>query len=181
MSDDPVRTFVQTDTGELAFQHYFVRDQCQPAVHGFEFRGIEAAVLNPAIAQVLADDCRGVIICPSNPFVSVDPLLKLPGMNKALVSCAAPIVAISPIVGGIAIKGPTAKMMAELNVPSTAAQVASHYGDLLDGFILDSEDAALDGTLDVRTRVEQSVMRSLDDRIALARASVDFVRQLAGS
>ncbi|MDA1075910.1 MAG: 2-phospho-L-lactate transferase [Proteobacteria bacterium] len=178
MSDDSVRTFVTTATGPLAFQHYFVRDRCAPVVSGFEFRGIDQAAPSAAILEVLADDCRGVIICPSNPFVSVDPILNLPGMRDALRACGAPVVAVSPIVGGIAIKGPTAKMMAELKVPSTAAQVARHYGGLLDGFVLDEQDADQHGQLEVKTCVAQSVMSSLADRIALARVTVDFIESL---
>ncbi len=178
MSDDPVRTTVLTDTGPLAFQHYFVRDRCRPAVSGFEFRGAQTATLNPAIAEIL-DEVKGVIICPSNPFVSVDPLLAIDGTRERLRQLAAPVVAVSPIVGGAAIKGPAAKMMAELDMPASAAAVATHYGDLLDGFVLDSRDAALHGTLGVPTVVTQTVMVTLADRIALARSTLEFLESLS--
>jgi len=175
MSDSPVRTVVETTDGPLAFQHYFVRDRCAPRVTGFRFAGIEHARPAPAILEWLRD-CDGVIICPSNPFVSVDPVLAVPGMREALLKL--PVVAVSPIVGGTAIKGPTAKMMAELKVPATAAQVASHYGDLLDGFILDQADAALHGCLGLPTVVTQSVMLTLQDRIDLARVALRFLDDL---
>jgi LPPG:FO 2-phospho-L-lactate transferase len=177
MSDDPVRTTVHTDQGPLAFQHYFVRDRCAPAVSGFEFHGIDAARANPAILERIAA-ADGIVICPSNPFVSVDPLLNLPGMRAALRAAAAPVVAVSPIVGGSAIKGPTAKMMRELNLPASATQVAAHYGDLLDGFILDAQDAALQQDIPVTTIVAQTLMITLRDRVDLAATTLRFIDQL---
>lgn len=177
MSNDPVRTVVNTASGQLAFQHYFVRDRCKPEVTGFHFEGAAAAAPNPAIVEVL-NDCRGILICPSNPFVSVDPILAVSGMRAALQACPAPVVAVSPIVGDKAIKGPTAKMMRELDVPSTARQVAMHYGNLLDGFLLDEQDSAQHGTLDVPTAVAQSVMVTLKDRIELAEACLNFLEEL---
>jgi len=177
MSDDPVRTTVLTPDGPLAFQHYFVRDRCAPTVTGFEFRGADRARLNPEI-EALLPDLKGVIICPSNPFVSVDPLLTIGDTRARLAALDAPVVAVSPIVGGTAIKGPTAKMMAELDIPSTAAAVAAHYDGLIDGFVLDDLDAALDGTLNVPSTVTQSVMLTLDDRIALAEATLEFLSDL---
>jgi LPPG:FO 2-phospho-L-lactate transferase len=177
MSDQPVRTTVNTTEGALAFQHYFVRDRCRPSVTGFEFVGIGDAKLNPKLEEVL-HSLDAIIICPSNPFVSVDPLLKIPGVREALKASPAPVIAVSPIVGGKAIKGPTAKMMRELNVPASAAEVAGHYGDLLDGFVLDQQDAALHKTLAMPTVVAQTVMVSLQDRIDLARATLDFAHSL---
>jgi LPPG:FO 2-phospho-L-lactate transferase len=177
MSDDPVRTTVLTPDGPLAFQHYFVRDRCAPAVTGFEFQGADKARLNPEI-EALLPDLKGVIICPSNPFVSVDPLLTIGDTRARLAALDAPVVAVSPIVGGTAIKGPTAKMMAELDIPSTAAAVAAHYDGLIDGFVLDTQDAALDGTLNVPSTVTQSVMLTLQDRIALAEATLEFLADL---
>ncbi|MCP5181249.1 MAG: 2-phospho-L-lactate transferase [Pseudomonadales bacterium] len=176
MSDQPIRTIVHTAKGALNFQHYFVRDRCAPAVTGFHFDGIPSARLSPVVADWLTD-CQGVIICPSNPFVSVDPVLAVPGMREALARL--PVVAVSPIVDGMAIKGPTAKMMAELKVPATAAQVASHYGELLTGFVLDEADAAVHDTLPVRTVVTRTVMLTLQDRIDLARVTVEFLQSLA--
>ncbi len=175
MCDQPVRTIVHAESGPLAFQHYFVRDRCAPRVTGFHFEGVEKATLPLALTGWLKT-CTGVLICPSNPFVSVDTVLAVPGMRQALDRL--PVVAVSPIVGGIAIKGPTAKMMEELKVPATAAQVAAHYGDLLDGFVLDNQDAALHNTLPVQTVVTQTVMQSLQDRIDLARTSIHFLDQL---
>ena len=182
MSDDPVRTLVHTADGPLAFQHYFVRDRCAPEVTGFDFHGAEAARVSPAIPF---DQVTGVVICPSNPFVSVDPVLAVPGMCEGIRRSGAPVVAVSPIVGGAAIKGPTAKMMQELGVPATTAEVARHYarrgaGDapLVTGFVIDAVDAAAEQqvqALGLETTVAQTVMRSLDDRIDLARAVLKFL------
>jgi LPPG:FO 2-phospho-L-lactate transferase len=117
---------------------------------------------------------RAVVICPSNPFISVDPILALPNVRAALAACRAPIVAVSPIIGGKAVKGPTAKIMGEFGLTPSAAEVARHYGDLLDGFVIDHADAADTAGLDVRTKVAQTLMRTLADREALARVVLDF-------
>ena len=177
MSDQPVRTTVLTPDGPLAFQHYFVRDRCAPAGTGFEFRGAERAEPNPALLDWLAH-ADGVVICPSNPFVSVDPMLSIPGMREALASSPAPVVAVSPIVGGAAIKGPAAKMMRELELPASAEQVAGHYGSLLDGFVLDAQDAELEPRIRVATVVAQTVMITLRDRMDLAETVLQFLDDL---
>ncbi len=182
VSDQPIRTIVETGDGELTFQHYFVRERCVPAVTGFRFDGIEAARLSPVLEAALArPDLNAVIICPSNPFVSVDPVLGIPGLRQRLRALAAPVIAVSPIVGGQAIKGPAAKMMRELALPATPVAVAAHYGDLLDGFVIDETDRALAGEFPgppPALLVTATVMRDLDDRIALARAVVDFAGAL---
>ncbi|MFQ5985501.1 MAG: 2-phospho-L-lactate transferase [Alphaproteobacteria bacterium] len=178
MSDDPVRTVVETPDGPLTFQDYFVRDRCQPVASGFRFAGVAAARANPVFFEALSNpDLSAVVICPSNPFISIDPILALPEVRAGLTASPAPVIAVSPIVGGRAIKGPTAKMMRELGTPCTALAVAGHYGDLLDGFVLDSKDAALAGEvqeLGVEVLVTKTVMESLEDRISLAHAVLDF-------
>ena len=176
MSNDAVATIVHTADGPLAFQHYFVRDRCEPAVTGFDFEGVEDAALNPLITTWLAD-CDAVIICPSNPFVSVDPMLALGGFRAELSH--KPVIAVSPIVGGLAIKGPAAKMMAELNVPASAAAVADYYGQLLTGFILDDTDAEQADQIAVPTRVTNTIMDSLDARVDLAKACLEFAAEVA--
>ena len=182
MSDDPVRTVVHTQDADLAFQHYFVRERCAPSVTGFSFQGIYRANPHPRLLELLADPgLAAVVITPSNPFVSIDPILQLPGVSQAFKACKAPIVAVSPIVGGQAIKGPAAKMMAELGMPVTALEVARHYAGLIDGFVLDRVDSQLRdeiGDLRLAVHVTNTVMRSLDDRIALARDVIAFASKL---
>ncbi|NIB38686.1 2-phospho-L-lactate transferase [Pseudomaricurvus alkylphenolicus] len=178
MTDDPVRTRIQTADGELAFQHYFVREQCRPAVTGYRFDGIDSAKAHPDILQQLADEAlSAIIICPSNPFVSVSPFLQLEGVRDALKASRAPVIAVSPIVAGMAIKGPAAKMMQELNMPNSAQAVAQFYGDLLDGFVIDESDAdQADAIRALGTAVDvaPTVMRSLEDRIGLAEIVLQF-------
>jgi LPPG:FO 2-phospho-L-lactate transferase len=182
MSDTPVRTVVETPDGPLPFQHYFVREQCRPRVTGFRFEGAADAMPSPAFATALAGGPEAVVICPSNPFISIDPILAVPGVRQGLGQCRAPVVAVSPIVGGRAIKGPTAKMMTELGLASGAVEVAEHYRGLIDGFVLDRSDA--DGAaaverLGLAVLVTGTVMQSLDDKTRLARETLDFAKSLA--
>ncbi|MGE0669130.1 MAG: 2-phospho-L-lactate transferase [Sphingomonadales bacterium] len=178
MTDDEVATIIETDGGDLAFQHYFVRDRCQPEVRGIRFEGAEAAMPSPAFMAALRGELDAIVICPSNPYLSVDPLLAIPGVREALAGHGAPVIAVSPIVGGKAIKGPTAKLMAELGLDVTQATIAHHYRDLIDGLMLDSEDAGMADALGVSTYVTNTVMKSIDDRTGLARAVLDFATAL---
>jgi len=182
MTDDAVTTVVESENGDLPFQHYFVRDRCEPAVTGFRFTGIADARPN-ADMMALIEGARldAIIVTPSNPFVSIDPILSLPGVRDALNVQTAPIVAVSPIVGGQAIKGPAAKMMTELGLPSTALAVAEHYRGLVDGMVIDEVDSAqADGiaALGMKVRIAQTVMRTLEDRIDLARICCAFAAEI---
>jgi LPPG:FO 2-phospho-L-lactate transferase len=180
MSDDPVRTRVCTAQGWLDFQDYFVRLQCAPEVTGFEFADAPSARAQPDALTALVDpELRAVVICPSNPFISIDPILAVPGLRRALVDCAAPVVAVSPIIGGRAVKGPTAKMMNELGLECTAATVALRYRDFLDGYIVEPGDRAGQIGADVDVTEAGILMTTLEDREALARvvlAAADRIR-----
>lgn len=185
MTDDDVKTIVHTDNDQtLSFQHYFVRDRCEPRVTGFHFEGIENAAPSPTFIAALEDpELALIVICPSNPFVSVDPILELPGVMDRIGST--PMVAVSPIVGGQAIKGPAAKMMNELGMPQTATAVAEHYvqkyGCALTGYFVDTEDAPLQAdiqALGLETIVTNTVMVTLQDRIDLAQQIMDFANRL---
>jgi LPPG:FO 2-phospho-L-lactate transferase len=170
MSDDPVRTRLLTGEGWLDFQDYFVRRHCLPAVREIAFDGALAAHPQAEFLAALADDdLRMVVICPSNPLISIDPILAVPSVREALRACPAPVVAVSPIIGGKAVKGPTAKMMAELGLPVDAASVARHYKDILDHYIIDEADAGAVGGLDAATTATRTLMESIADREALAR------------
>ncbi len=171
MSEDPVCTRVLTSEGWLDFQEYFVHRQCQPAVREFAFAGAESARAQPdALAALQRPDLRAVIICPSNPFVSVEPILAVPGIRTALELTSAPVIAVTPIIGGKAIKGPAAKMMAELGLDVSAAAVAQRYGELLDGFVIDRSDAPPPAaTAAIRFFSAATLMNSTEDRLRLAR------------
>lgn len=178
MSDDPVMTVVKTTDGELPFQEYFVREQCRPTISGYRFDGIEIARPQPQFLHHLQDpDLVAIVICPSNPFVSVEPVLSLGGVREAIMNSCAPVVAVSPIVNGMAIKGPAAKMMDEMNVPRSPLGVAEFYGELLDGFVMDVVDEAQAESvrdLGIEVSCEATVMNTMQDRIGLARAVLKF-------
>lgn len=182
MSDDPVRTFVDSDHGRLPFQDYFVRLKCEPAVSGLEFVGAADARPSPEIEAILSgSDLRAVIICPSNPLISIEPILSLPGMRQLLANSTAPVIAVSPIIAGRAIKGPTAKMLDELGIGATAAAVAQRYDRIIDAFIVEAEDEA-DVAAQCRDLVIQSantVMKTMSDREDLARSVLNLADQLA--
>lgn len=172
MSDDPVRTQVRTDEGWIDFQHYFVREQCRPQVRGVRFDGAEAARASPGLADALSrPDLAAVVICPSNPWLSVDPLLALPGVRERLCALAVPVIAVSPLVGGTALKGPLAKLMGELGQPVTNLAIAAHYAGLLDHLVIDTADAAdAEALRDIGlcATVTNTVMRDGADRERLA-------------
>lgn len=181
MCDQPVQTLVHTsDAGTLAFQEYFVRRACQPKVTGFEFAGHKKAIPTPALLAAFAGS-QPVIICPSNPFVSIAPILALPGVQAAFARRVCPVVAVSPIVGGQAIKGPAAKMFAELGQVASAAAVVDWYGGLLDGFVLDQQDADLAPQLLARglaVLVTDTLMPTAARKIALAEQVLLFARAI---
>ncbi len=171
MSDDRVRTRLRTDGGWLDFQDYFVRLRASPVVREIAYRGAAEAHANPDFLAAFArDDLELIVICPSNPFLSIDPILSLPRVRDALRACRAPVVAISPIIGGKAVKGPTAKIMTELGLPVSAAAVARHYEDILDVFIADEADADEVEDLGIPVRLARTLMSTIEDREALARA-----------
>ncbi|CAN0550626.1 unnamed protein product, partial [Laminaria digitata] len=185
MSNDPVRTVVRTTSGELDFQHYFVREKCKPIVTGFRFAGIERASPSPGfLAALERSDLKAIIICPSNPFVSVDPILMLPGVADILRERQVPIVAVSPIVGGMAIKGPAAKMMTELDMPSTAFTIAKYYQQVIDGLIIDHQDQNLVDDIkkiNLNALAANTVMNCDTDKTQLAGQVLDFVEHIAAS
>ena len=180
MTDTPVRTVVETDAGTLAFQEYFVRDRCQPIVRSIRYDGASAARVTPQVMQALAaPDLAGIIICPSNPWLSIDPILAVPGMRDAIRASGAPVIAVTPIIAGKALKGPTAKIMAELGIAPDARSIASHYGDLIDGFVLDAQDEQAAAGISCPSTVTNTVMQTLGDKVALARTSLAFCDHLA--
>lgn len=171
MSDRPVATHLDTDEGVLPFQRYFVERRCQPVVRKVLFEGAADAVPAPCVCEaILAPETEAILIAPSNPYLSVDPIFAVPGIRDALRAAQAPVIAVSPIVGGEAVKGPTAKLMRELGSQVTPQAVAAHYGDVLDGMLVDERDAKVDlGIASVQT---DTLMTTLDDRVRVAQAAL---------
>jgi LPPG:FO 2-phospho-L-lactate transferase len=171
MSDQPVRTIVETDEGQLAFQEYFVHRRCEPGVRGFRFDGVEIAEPAPGAKEAI-QGADAIVICPSNPWVSIDPILKvIPIAEK-------PVTAVSPIIGGQTVKGPAAKMYSELGIEPSAFAVANHYRGLATGFVLDEVDSQLDKSvkgLNMQTLVTNTLMKSHDDRKRLAGDVLNFI------
>ena len=174
MTDDRVRTRLLTEHGWLDFQDYFVNRRCEPVVKELAFDGAATATAHPDFMAALADSrLQAVVICPSNPFISVEPILAIPGVREAMVACKAPVVAVSPIIAGRAVKGPTAKMMTELGLDPSAGSVAQRYADLLDGYVIDHADMAEVVSIDARVTLAQTMMTTIEDREALARTVMD--------
>lgn len=183
MSDQLVQTMVHTDEGVLAFQEYFVRRRCEPRLVALEFKGLQQAEPVSAALSALAR-ASAFVLCPSNPYLSLDPILLLPGLAERLRALTVPVVAVSPIVGGKALKGPAAKIMAELGVEVSAVAVARHLAGRLrlDGFVLDAEDAGLApavADLNIVPLVTDTIMTSAESRERLAQDVLAFAEDLA--
>src|SRR5271166_4841420 len=181
-TDDRLRTRLRTDEGWLDFQDYFVRLQCRPVVRQLAFEGAKDARPHPDLLAAMRDErLRAVIICPSNPFISVEPILAVPGVREAICACAAPVIAVSPIIGGRAVKGPTAKMMGELGMTPSAAAVAERYGDLIDGYVMDIGDAEEAAHVAPIVTLAPTLMTNLAEREQLARVVLEAADALASS
>ena len=173
MSDDPVRTWVRSDAGWCSFQEFMIRRRAQGIVEGLEFRGAEQARPSEQVLTAIAD-ADAIVIGPSNPLASIAPILAVPGIHDALAAAAAPVVAVSPVVGGEILKGPTAAFMAFAALQCSAEGVADFYGELLDGIVADENVARLP-TLQIDTRMSDAVSRE-----HVARQTLDFALALAG-
>jgi LPPG:FO 2-phospho-L-lactate transferase len=182
MSDGRISTLLQTAAGRLAFQDYFVRHRCQPVVKEILFENAAAVRPSPAFSKALEHpQLSGIVICPSNPYLSIDPILSVPGVADAIRGSQVPVVAVTPIVQGQCIKGPTAKIMAELGITVSALSVAEHYGHFIDGFVLDILDEPLAEAvsgLGITVEVTDTIMHTLDDRQRLARRTMALLGRL---
>lgn len=182
MSDDLVGTLVETEDGVLPFQHWFVRLRCEPSVRAIRFEGAKFAKPSPPVAAALQNDAlEAIVLCPSNPFVSIDPIAAIPAIGAALSERKIPLVAMSPIIGGAAVKGPAAKMMSEMGLPVSALGIARYYGNRIDGLVIDGADAALAADIErdgIKVIVTQSLMRNAADEARLAEETLAFARAL---
>jgi len=177
MSDSPVRTIVETEAGDLAFQEYFVHRRCEPRVKGFRFEGAERAEPVSGAREALYA-AEAVVICPSNPWVSIDPILAVRRSDWQSALHEKAVIAVSPIIGGETVKGPAAKMYRELGIEPSALAVANHYRGLATGFVLDTVDAQLQetvGGLNMQVFVTNTLMKSHEDRRQLANEVLNFI------
>jgi LPPG:FO 2-phospho-L-lactate transferase len=178
MSDQKVSTWVFTENEELPFQEYFVHQQCKPIVKGFYFEGVEDAKPAPGVLEDIAD-AEMIVICPSNPWVSIGPILAIPGIVEVLIDKL--VIAVSPIIGGKAIKGPAAKMYSELGFTPSALAVARHYREFLSGFILDQIDQKMEKEvqkLGMHIYITDTIMKTDQDRVRLAKEVIEFGERL---
>ncbi len=177
MTDAYTPTRVVTDEGEMHFQEYFVRRKCEPRVREIRFDDIESAQPAPSVLSAILE-AGVVIICPSNPFISIGPILAVPGVREALRQTEATVIAITPIIGGRALKGPAADMLSDLGHEVSARAVAALYSDFLDVFVLDEVDASMEAhisSLSTNLAVTNTVMNTLEDKQRLARTVLQLV------
>jgi LPPG:FO 2-phospho-L-lactate transferase len=176
MSDQPVSTILTTSEGELGFQDYFVRLRCAPTVNAIRFNGASAAKPAPGVLAAIADARTAILIAPSNPFLSIDPILGVPGIAAALSAANAPVIAVSPIIGGQAVKGPTAKLMRERGLEVTPAAIATHYDGVIKALLIDERDAP--AALNIPFAAADTLMVSLPDRARVAQAALALAARL---
>ena len=182
MSDDPVRTQLLTDAGEVSYTEYFEDLGCDPAVKGFFYAGAADARISDEVMDALyAPDLEAIVICPSNPYHTIRPILEVNGLRDLLKSRGVPIIAVTPIAGGHAHKGSAAKMMRELGHEVSARSIALEYYHLIDGFVLDTEDEVLAEGIRASgfdVIATKTFMRSMEDRVTLAQTVLDFAASI---
>lgn len=175
MAEAPVQTILDTDQGMLSFQDYFVKSRCEPRVRTLSYRGAARANLHAqAQAALRSRNLKAIFIAPSNPFLSIDPILALPGVRELIASRGLPVIAISPLIQGQALKGPLSKMLESLGVPGTAAGIAQHYKGLVNGMVIDVLDQAQAQDLAIATCITPTRMTGQASRRALAQAALEF-------
>ncbi len=180
MSEQPLRTILQTSQGELSFQEYFVKLEWQPVVKKIHFEGADTAQPSREVISAIRN-ADAIIFCPSNPLLSIDPILAMPSMRRVIAASRAPRIAVSPIIEGQALKGPAAKLMHELGLEVSSLGVARHLHDVLSGFVLDHLDEAQQDSitdLGLRTLVTNTIMTSVESRAQLAQAVLEFAKVL---
>jgi LPPG:FO 2-phospho-L-lactate transferase len=178
MSNETVRTMLTTDQGELAFQNYFVELRCEPAVQAVCFEGSQNARPAPGVIEAIGE-ADAILVAPSNPYLSIDPILAVRGIGDALRAATAPVIAVSPIIAGAAVKGPTAKLMQELGVEVSPAAIASHYEGLIDGLLMDERDRPT--AIPIAQDFADILMSTIDDRARVAAAALKLASTISRS
>ena len=172
-TNERLATMVRTPDGEIAFQRYFVEQRCTPVVQALRFAGASEARAAPGIAEAFADPhLRAVVICPSNPYLSIDPILAVPDIRVALAAVSVPVICVSPIIGGAAVKGPTAKIMTELGLTPSQAAICAHYKGVIDALVVDSSDAKEAEALGLPVLAVPTLMNDSADKVRVAEAVI---------
>ena len=185
MSNNSVKTIIESDIGTLSFQEYFVKKKCMPKVESITFKNKKAKISQTVLDEMNDKNLTAIVFAPSNPYLSIDPILSLSEIKTFLHASSTPVIAVSPVVDGQAIKGPTTKIMTELGLDPSAVTIAKHYDGLIDGLILDVLDQSLVSQVEdigIRTKVMNTVMHNDQDKIQLAQGVLDFAqeRELGG-
>ena len=182
MSNDPVRTVVVTEDGHVSYHEYLTELECEPVVKGFLYAGADAARIPDEVLEALyAPDLEAIVLCPANPYHTIQPILAVQGMRELLRERGAPVIAVSPIVGNKALKGAAAKMMRELGHEASVRRAALEYYRLIDGFVIDNLDEAAAADIracGIEVAVAPTIMRTDQDRVALAQVVLDFAHTL---
>ncbi|MBC8227368.1 MAG: 2-phospho-L-lactate transferase [Gammaproteobacteria bacterium] len=181
MSNHSIKTIIESDIGTLSFQEYFVKKQCIPKVESITFKHKKAKASQTLLDEMNDNNLTAIIFAPSNPYLSIDPILSLSEIKNFLRTTSTPVIAVSPVVDGQAVKGPTTKIMSELGVEPSAVSIAKHYDGLIDGLILDVLDQNLVSQVEdigIRTKVMNTIMHNDQDKIELAQAALDFAQEI---
>ena len=178
MSETPVSTMLLTDSGRLSFQEYFVKLRCKPKVKSFEYMGKEEAKIPKLLSKLMAEDVfSGIIICPSNPYLSIDPILSIDKINQFIKQTTSPILTVSPIINNESVKGPTSKIMKELGEESSVKTIADHYKDITDLLMIDTKDRkSISGIHSIQVKTDSIYMQTNDDKISLAKSCLDILQ-----
>ena len=181
MSNNSVKTIIESDIGTLSFQEYFVKKKCMPKVESITFKNKKAKISQTVLDEMNDKNLTAIVFAPSNPYLSIDPILSLSEIKTFLHASSTPVIAVSPVVDGQAIKGPTTKIMTELGLDPSAVTIAKHYDGLIDGLILDVLDQSLVSQVEdmgIRTKVMNTVMHNDQDKIQLAQGVLDFAQEI---
>jgi len=181
MSESPVQTMIQTDQGKLSFQEYFVKHKCNPKIEKINFLGSEVAEIPTFLEEQIKDDkFTGVIICPSNPYLSVDPILSINKIRSFLLETKIPILAVSPIIDNDSIKGPTAKIMDEMKIEPSVNAIAAHYSGLINILVIDQKDKGNQTNISsIDYLVDSIYMKNNEDKVSLAKACLEELRRIS--
>ena len=181
MSNHPVQTFLETEDGEMSFQDYFVRNKCKPKVINILFKSKKPVATDAVKRSLMDKNLDGIIFCPSNPYLSIDPILSINRIRKLIENQKKPRIAISPIVGHDSVKGPTSKLMKEMGVEVSSLSIAKHYKGLIDGIVIDHEDeqqAEEIREMGIEVKLSKIIVETEEEKMRLAKESLDFIKEI---